>query len=134
MSEPMAPVVSDLNRPFWDAAATGRLQLPWCPATEQHFWPPSPFSPFAAVRSEWREAPRVGTIAAVAIYRRVFQKAFEPLMPYAVGLLALDAGPRLQVHIARVENAVAGRRATLNFASLLAGGPKVPVADPETAP
>jgi uncharacterized OB-fold protein len=127
MSEPIAPLVNDLNRPFWEAAEAGRLVLPWCPATTQFFWPPSPFSPFGAVAPEWRDAPAGGVLKAMAVYRRAFQKAFEPLMPYGVGLLELDAGPRLQVHISDADAATVGRRASLGFASLLPGGPKVPI-------
>lgn len=129
MSEPIATPVNALNRPFWDAAANARLLLPWCPFTQRFFWPPSPLSPYSGAEPEWGDAPATGVLRAIAVYRRAFQKAFAPVMPYGVGLVELDAGPRLQAHLAAPDAADApkpGDRVILAFHAILPHGPKVP--------
>ena len=131
-NEPIHPLINDLNRPFWEAAEHGRFVLPWCTKTEAYFWPPAPFSPFAFPGPViWKDAKPNGVLLAIAIYRRPFQQAFAPLMPYGVGLAALDAGPRLQVHIAKPDGSDApqvGGAVQIHFASVIAGGPKIPLA------
>lgn len=130
MGEPVGPVVNTLNAPFWEAAADGRLVLPHCRTTGQAFWPPSPASPFITGGAVvWREVEPTGTLRAVAVYRRSFQKAFAGLMPYSVGLIELDAGPRLQIHIRASDDPgvpKSGDRVRIVFARIVDGGPFVP--------
>ena len=130
MGEPLAPIVNELNAPFWTAAEEGRLVLPQCLTTGRAFWPPSPISPFVSQGATgWSPARGEGVLRALAIYRRVFQKAFEPLAPYGVGLVELDEGPRLHAFIPAGGGADApkpGDRVRLSFARLLPNGPKVP--------
>jgi uncharacterized OB-fold protein len=130
MSEPIAPVMTELNAPFWAAAAEGRLLLPQCVTTGRAFWPPSPISPFVSGGAmAWSPARGEGVLRAMVIYRRVFQKAFEPLLPYGVGLLELDEGPRLSAFIRSPDGEDApkpGDRVRLSFVELLSDGPKVP--------
>src|SRR5215813_14572292 len=100
MPESIAPVVNTLNAPHWQAAARGEFVLPFCVASDRAFWPPSPLSPFVSQgKVEWRPVDPVGVIAALVVYRRPFQKAFEPMLPYSVALVTLDAGPRLLAHV-----------------------------------
>ncbi len=131
MSDGVLPLVNTLNAPFWDGVAQGRLVLPHCVATGRAFWPPSSLSPFSGGQVEWRTVAPVGVLLARATYRRSFHKAFEALMPYAVGLVQLDCGPRLQTHIARPDDVSAprdGHRVMLEFVRLVDVGAPVPVA------
>lgn len=131
MAEAIAPVVNALNAPFWAAAARGRLDLPVCLDTGRAFWPPSPISPFTGGPVAWRAAEPAGTLKGMVVYRRVFQKAFEPLSPYGAALVELDAGPRLMVHVSDPATAPEpGASVRLAFRPLLEGGPAVPVLDP----
>ena len=131
MGEPISPILNELNAPFWAAAEQGRLVLPQCLTTGRAFWPPSPISPFVpAGATGWSPARGDGVLRALAIYRRVFQKAFEPLLPYGVGLLELDEGPRLQAFLPAPDGPDAvkpGDRVRLTFGALLPDGPKVPM-------
>ena len=122
-----------LNEPFWQAAAEDRLVLPFCESTGRAFWPPSPISPFATGgKVAWRNVEPVGTLRALAVYRRVFDRDFASLMPYAVALIDLDAGSRLQAHLAHPDAPDAprrGERVRLRFTPILEGGPAVPVVE-----
>ncbi len=138
MAETLDPIRNKLNAPFWAAGEEGRLVLPTCVSTGRAFWPPSPFSPLVIDGAvDWRGAESVGTLLSVVVYRRIFQKAFEPLIPYGVGLIELDAGPRLMGHVPNPDDTDApraGQRARLAFIRLLEGGPAVPTLLPLTAP
>jgi hypothetical protein len=125
MGEPVAPLINDLNRPFWDAAAKGLLLLPW--REDAFVWPPAPTRKDGA--ADWREAPSGGVLTSRAIYRRLFQQGFAAVMPYGVGEIALDAGPRLKGHLSRPDDVSAprpGDRVRLVFRSIVEGGPSVP--------
>jgi hypothetical protein len=130
MGELIAPIINELNAPFWTAAEQDQLVLPQCLTTGRAFWPPSPISPFVSGGATgWSPARGEGVLRALAIYRRVFQKAFEPLAPYGVGLVELDEGPRLQVYVSVGDGADGprpGDRVRLIFTRLLPDGPKVP--------
>jgi hypothetical protein len=130
MTEPVSPIVNSLNAPFWQGASEGRLVMPICVASERAFWPPSSLSPFVSGgKVTWREVAPLGTLRAMAIYRRGFQKAFSAQLPYAVGLVELDAGPRLHVHLFGAASApAAGARVKISFEILVEGGPRVPTA------
>jgi uncharacterized protein len=131
VADRVAPVVNGLNAPFWRGAAEGRLMLPHCTKTQRAFWPPSSASPFVTAGPvEWREAKPDGTVLAIAVYRRPFYAALAGLMPYAIGLVALDAGPRLLAHIANPDASGAvrkGDRVRIGFATIVDGGVPVPI-------
>lgn len=130
------PVINSLNAPFWEAAERNEFVLPWCTSTEQFFWPPGPVSPFDLdARIAWRPAERTGRLVTAVVFRRSYLKALEPIMPYAVGLVELDAGPRLQVHVRDTALAApdrAGARVRIEFEGLLPDSRPVPVAFEES--
>lgn len=136
MSETADPIVNALNRPFWDGAVEGLFMLPHCMETGNAFWPPSPVSPFPSGRAvEWRPVVAKGTLLASVTYRRPFQQAFAHLLPYGIAMVALDCGPRFQVHVRDPDSPEAprpGDRVTLRFERLLDGGLPMPVAHPIT--
>lgn len=126
MSEAPRPLVNDLNAPFWMGARAGKLLLPHCTATNRPFWPPSPVSAWDADgKVVWREAKPRGVVRAMGVYRRVFLKAFEPLTPFAIALVELEKGVRLQAHVASADRADAprvGDVVALGFRVLVEGG------------
>ncbi|MFI5382351.1 MAG: Zn-ribbon domain-containing OB-fold protein, partial [Tepidisphaerales bacterium] len=105
---------------------------PWCMKTQQFFWPPGPVSPFdLATAITWRNARRSGTLVGAITYRRSFLPQLEKLMPYAIGFVALDDGPRLQVHLRNIALASPDRtdeRVEIFFEPLLEGYQPVPMA------
>lgn len=135
VAETADAVRNDLWAPFHEGAEAGRLTLPYCVQTERPFWPPSPVSPFVTAGAvDWRPHPPEGTLIARVTYRRGFQKAFEARLPYAVGLVELTSGLRLQVHLGEPDapqSPQAGARIRLGFARLVDGG--APVLIGETA-
>ena len=129
MDESAEPIVNTLNAPFWQGAKAGRLVLPHCATTARAFWPPAPVSPFVTSGAvDWRAVPAGGVLCALVTYERVFQAAFRALAPYRIGLVALDAGVRLQAHLAGASGGPEiGARVAIGFASLAGGSLPVPV-------
>jgi uncharacterized OB-fold protein len=131
MTEPVAPIVNDLSRPFWTAAANGRLALPFCIETGRPFWPPSPTSPFTRGGVvEWREVPAEGLLTARVTYRRAFQHTFAHRLPYAIALVEVAPGVRISAHLSDPDGPDSPRPGTpvkLAFAPLSVGGVAVPI-------
>lgn len=130
--ESIEPLINRLNAPFWEAASSGELLLPWCAATQAFFWPPAPVSPFSLeTPTAWRKAEQGGTLLVAVAFRRSYLKVLDPIMPYAIGIVELDAGPRLQVHVRDVGLAAPerhGQRVQVFFEGLLPGSRPVPMA------
>ena len=125
-----SPTLNDLNAPFWSAGQADRLVLPFCVTTGRAFWPPSPISPFVTSGPvEWGEAKPSGIIRSVIVYRRIFHADFKPLAPYGVGLIELDAGPRLMAYVPAPDEPMApraGDRGRIEFITLPAGQIAIP--------
>jgi len=129
MSETIEPDITDLNKPFWDAAARGELLLPHCVKSGKSFWPPSPLSPFVTNGPvEWRPVEPHGVLRSLVTYRRVFQKALAELIPYRIGLVELAGGVRLLAHLAGESGAPAvGDVVCIELAPLRRGARRVPI-------
>ena len=129
MGETVNAVRNALWVPFHDGADQDRLVLPHCIATDRAFWPPSRMSPYVTGGSvDWRQVSPDGRLVARVVYRRGFQQAFEPLLPYGVALVELHCGIRLQAHLYRPDDSASpreGERVTVGFAALIDGGKPV---------
>jgi uncharacterized OB-fold protein len=80
------PPVTDETRPFWDAAAQGRLLIKQCTACGRpHYYPRSICPHCGSDRTEWREASGRGTIYTYSVMRRV-------PVPYAIAYVTLAEG------------------------------------------
>jgi uncharacterized OB-fold protein len=84
------PLEESIARPFWEAAADGRLVLPACSVCGAWQWYPVAERPcHPGTPLEWRDAPREGTIFT---FTRV-ERAFLPFggdPPYTLALIELD--------------------------------------------
>lgn len=133
--QPGRPLINALNRPHWQAAEAGRLALPHCERTGRAFWPPSPLSPFdGSAGVVWREVEPLGVIVAEVAYRRSYSEAFEKSMPYAIGLVELDAGPRWHVFLGGADAPLRPRpgcRVRIAFERMPAGQSVIAVAHRE---
>jgi uncharacterized OB-fold protein len=82
--------------PFYDGLKEGRLVLQACARCERFRYPVAPVCPYChELGSRWRAVSGRGTIHSWIRYRRNYLPEFEPLMPYVVLCVQLDAGPRI---------------------------------------
>jgi uncharacterized OB-fold protein len=94
------PQINAVTRPFWDAAALGRLSMPRCRQCDAFTFPPRPAcGECGGTELEWTDLSGRGSIYSFTVIRQVVggpaAKAFEPDIPYVVAWIDLAEGPRL---------------------------------------
>jgi uncharacterized OB-fold protein len=117
-----APDQSPETKPYWDAAAKGRLLIKKCNACgEPHFYPRS-ICPFCfSADTVWVEASGKGTIYSYSVMRRV-------PVPYVVAYVTLAEGPTMISNIVDCDvNAVKIGQAVKVTFKPSDGGPPVPM-------
>jgi uncharacterized OB-fold protein len=120
-----APPVSPETKPFWDAAAAGRLLLKRCEACREPHYYPRAICPFCGSdRTTWLEASGGGAIYSYSVFRRA-------PVPYAIAYVTLDEGPTMMTNIvdADLDALRIGQRVRVRFTPT-DGGPPVPTFAP----
>lgn len=117
-----APTVYPDAKPFWDAAAEGKLLVKRCRDCGEHHHYPRDGCPFCgSVNTEWRQAAGQGTIYSFSTMRRAE-------VPYVVAYVTLDEGPSMMTNIvdADADTLRIGQRVAVRFQPS-DGGPPLPV-------
>jgi uncharacterized OB-fold protein len=120
-----APEANPETKPFWDAAAEGRLLIKKCVTCGQvHFYPRA-ICPFCGSdKTEWVSASGRGTVYSYSVMRRV------PI-PYALAYVTLEEGVTMMTNIVDgdLDAIRIGQRMTVAFKPS-EGGPPVPMFRP----
>ena len=120
-----APEANPETKPFWDAAAEGRLLIKKCVTCGQvHFYPRA-ICPFCGSdKTEWVSASGRGTVYSYSVMRRV------PI-PYALAYVTLEEGVTMMTNIVDCDlDAIRiGQRVRVAFKPS-EGGPPVPMFTP----
>jgi uncharacterized OB-fold protein len=120
-----APPVNPETKPFWDAAAQGKLLIKKCSACGEFHYYPRAMCPFCfSDRTEWHTASGRGTIYSFSITRRA-------PVPYAIAYVTLDEGVTMMTNIVDCDlDAIRiGHKVSLVFKPS-DGGPPVPMFTP----
>lgn len=122
MSEPSlpapAPDVAPEAKPFWDAAAEGRLVLPRCDDCAAVIWYPRALCPdCGSTAVSWFEASGRGSVYSFTVTRRG-QGAYADAAPYVLAYVELEEGPRVMTNVvgADPETLRVGQAVTATFA------------------
>lgn len=100
------PSVTDETRPFWAAAAEGRLLVPRCRNCDLTIWYPRPFcTDCHGTDLDWVETSGTGVIYSFTITRlgRADERAYQGAAPYVLAYVELDEGPRILTNIVDCE-------------------------------
>lgn len=90
------PIPSQESKPYWEALRAHKLLMPHCDACDKFWFPPSHNCPRCAAENwQWRPVRGQGRIFSYVVYHRVYHPGFASEVPYAVGVIELDEGPRL---------------------------------------
>ncbi len=132
MSERPQPNPDPATAPYWTGASQRQLVMPQCEACEAfHFYPRTlcPHCGSQAIR--WSPVSGFGSIYSMTVVHRAPSPAFEGLVPYVVGLVALDEGPHLMSNIVNCEPADVhiGQKVLATFLEL-SDGVALPVFEP----
>jgi uncharacterized OB-fold protein len=107
MAEKPFPVPDQDTRPFWDAAAEGRLVIQRCTACGRHVFYPRLVCPHCGGSSlEWVQASGRATVYSFTVVHRA-PPAFADEAPYVVALVDLGEGPRMMTRLVGLEPAAA---------------------------
>ena len=118
------PVLTDLNRPFWEGAAAGRLMLQKCGQCGHIRFP---FGPVCTIclspDTRWAQLSGRGEVLSHLVFHQVYHKAWAGDVPYSVVMVQLDEGPRLFSNIldptrSDIETDLVGRRVEAVFEPL----------------
>lgn len=95
-TKPLPDPNDPVTQAFWAHSRRGELAVQRCPNCGYLRWPPGPMCPECQTQSDvWAVIEATGTLYSTAIYHRAFAAAFKDDLPYAIGLIQLDAGPRM---------------------------------------
>jgi len=102
MPTPTLPAVTPLTRPFWDAAAQGRLMLPRCNACHRHFFRPEVACTHCfATDWQWVEASGRGSLYSYSVLHKAPAPGFQ--VPLVLAVVELDEGPCMFSNVVGVE-------------------------------
>ena len=121
-----APSVNPENKPYFDAAANGRLVLKFCNACKQfHHYPRAHCPHCFSGDTEWLEAKGSGTIYTCSVLRRGVP------VPYCIAYVTLEEGVSMLTNIVDCDlDAVRiGQKVKVVFKPT-DGGPPVPMFTP----
>jgi uncharacterized protein len=90
------PVPDEASRPFFDAAAEGKLLIKHCAACNRYLAPQAEFCDKCLSDGiAWKEASGRGTIYSFIINHQVGHPGFPDRVPYNIIVIELEEGPRL---------------------------------------
>jgi uncharacterized OB-fold protein len=90
------PVPSVESKPYWEGLRQHRLLMPRCNACAGFWFPPSTHCPNCSSSDfTWTSVSGRGRVFSYVIYHRVYHPGFADEVPYAVGLIELEEGPRM---------------------------------------
>jgi len=120
-----APEANPETRPFWEAAAQGRLLIGKCKACGKPHYYPRALCPFCGSdATEWVQSGGGGSVYSYSVMRRV-------PVPYALAYVTLDEGVTMMTNIVDCDlDAIRiGQRVRVVFKPT-EGGPPVPMFSP----
>lgn len=101
---PPVPVPDADSRPYWTAAAEGRLALQRCTSCDRLVWYPRARCPRChGDRLTWETLSGAGTVHAFTVVYRPADPSLEDAVPYVVALVDLAEGARLMTNIVGCE-------------------------------
>ncbi|MBO0682097.1 MAG: Zn-ribbon domain-containing OB-fold protein [Candidatus Dormibacteraeota bacterium] len=96
----IVPELTDLTRPYWEAAREGRLVVQRCGACGRLRHPPLHRCPHChATEVEWTPVEGRGTVYTFTVVEHPTHAALKEAVPYVVALVELAEGPRILTNI-----------------------------------
>ena len=92
-----APPVNPETKPFWDAAAAGKLLIKKCASCGEFHYYPRTLCPFCfSDKTEWYAASGRGTVYSYSVMRRA-------PVPYAIAYVTLEEGVTMMTNIVNAD-------------------------------
>ncbi|WP_419908353.1 Zn-ribbon domain-containing OB-fold protein [Hoeflea sp.] len=102
------PTVTELTRPFWEAASDGRLLIQKCGSCgHMVFYPRSHCSRCWSEDLSWVEARGTGRLKSFSHIHKPGHPGWVQAAPYTVILVELDEGPTMLSHLVGAKDGMA---------------------------
>ncbi|MGE0383354.1 MAG: Zn-ribbon domain-containing OB-fold protein [Gammaproteobacteria bacterium] len=93
------PDVAGEWKPFWDAAAQGRLLLQECRACGHRQFYPRALCTKCGSEPGWLAASGQGTLYTYSVVRQNLVRPFKDMLPYALAMVDLAEGVRMMTNV-----------------------------------
>jgi uncharacterized protein len=105
--EKALPDLNNVTKPFWDYCKAHELRMQYCTSCDEWIWYPKAWCPNCGQRSdiEWRRLSGRGIIYSFTVIRQVIDNspAFQADIPFVIGLIELEEGPRIYSNVTEKE-------------------------------
>ncbi len=99
------PVISNLNRPFWQATVNEELRLQRCNSCGQLWAPIGCVCPHCFSEDfQWEKLSGLGKIVSWVVFHKLYIPSFAEDIPYNVAFVELKEGPRIISNIVGINN------------------------------
>ncbi len=89
------PMASEVERPFYEAAARGQLLYQECPQCKHRQFYPRAICTRCGGDPEWATASGRGTVYSFTIVRQHYAAGFRDELPYVVAMIELEEGVKM---------------------------------------
>jgi len=94
------PYISEVSRPYWDAAKRHGLVIQRCQGCGHYHYPAGDTCPRClSDRLVWVKVSGWGTIYSWIVFHQVYHQAFASEVPYVVVVVELEEGVRLVTNL-----------------------------------
>lgn len=90
---------SALDRPYFEAAAHGRLLIQRCESCDHRQFPPKTLCTSCGATPGWLEAQGIGEIHTFTVVRRHGVEPFRSMAPFILAMIDLPEGARLMGNV-----------------------------------
>ncbi len=101
------PAITTLTKPFWDSCSKHVLRMQFCTSCSEWIWYPKAWCPSCGKRENmvWKELSGRGRIYSFTVIRQVIDNspAFNRDIPFVIGLIELEEGPRIYSNVTDVK-------------------------------
>ena len=99
------PIITENNRPFWEATKNHELRLQKCAKCAKFWYPSGPLCPHCWSRDyEWTRVSGRGRVTSWVVFHQVYFDSFREDVPYNVAQVELEEGPRLMSGLVNIKN------------------------------
>lgn len=100
MDDKPVPHVSPISKPFWDAAARGKLLAQRCLACGSYVFYPRAWCPHCfGLELEWKEMTGKGEVHTYSVVHAAPCVGFEADVPYVLAVVQLEEGTRMMANV-----------------------------------
>jgi hypothetical protein len=90
------PILSDDNRPFWQATKKNELRMQQCLDCQHIRYPINHVCPKClSEKAEWKQLSGRGEVFSYIVFHQVYHPGFAKDVPYNVAMIQLEEGPRM---------------------------------------